>query len=467
MKRTSSARTPSLRPLAASLAIAFAVLATIEADARPQPRSVRPDHVVATPQPVAPRGAIVVTNCDDGGPGSLREAYFNAVDGDTIDLTQLACSTISLTTGIALTNSGATHNVTLIGPGRDELTIDGALTNRVLVHNGEGDLHLIGLSIANGSYSGPYGGGCIYSYGGVHTEGVDISHCSLFSGGAYRAHGGAIYSHGRTYLSDTRITNSTAHSAGSGGAGGAVYAPSVQIIRSTLSGNTAVSGVNHFSLGGGFLSTNDAEVRYSTIADNTADIGGGLVLIDSATPQTRLIINSTISGNHAGYGVGGIYCGYAPSLLRIINSTITANSAAGFEVGAGAYLVSVSEIVSSIVAGNTGPQGPADIAGETETPITGSNNIIIESLVPLPPDTIQADPLLGPLQDNGGLTPTHALLAGSPAIDQGLNLLGLSLDQRAFDEDVPGYEREVGPGTDIGAFEFGAPDRIFTDAFEA
>ena len=127
-----------------------------------------------------------------------------------------------------------------------------------------------------------------------------------------------------------------------------------------------------------------------------------------------------------------------------------------------------TEIVSSIIAGNTGPQGPADITSESETPITGSKSIIIESLVPLPPDTIRSDPLLGPLQDNGGLTPTHAVLAGSPAIDQGLNPLGLSLDQRAFDEDVPGgYERQVGNGTDIGAFALGAPDRIFTEGFEA
>jgi len=464
MKRTSYARVPSLCPLAAGLAIAFAALATIEADARPQPGPVPSHNVVVTPPPT-PRGAIVVTTCDDGGPGSLREAYFNAVDGDTIDLTQLACSTISLSTGFALTNSGTAHNVTLVGPGRDGLTIDGALTNRVLVHNGEGDLHLIGLSIANGSYSGPYGGGCIYSYGGVHTEDVDISHCSLFAGGTYSAYGGAIFSRGRTYLSGTRITNSTAQATAGLGAGGAVFASSVRIVRSTITGNTAVVGDTYDSLGGGVLSLGDVEVRYSTIADNTAGIGGGLWLAGGAAPQTRLIINSTISDNHATYGVGGIYGSYAPSLLQISNSTITANSSAIFDYGAGAYLISNCEIVSSIIAGNSGPEGASDIAALS---LTGSNNIIIESIVSLPPDTIQADPLLGPLQDNGGVTPTHAVLAGSPAIDRGLNPLGLLLDQRAFDEDVPGgYEREVGHGTDIGAFEFGAPDRIFTDGFEA
>jgi len=123
------------------------------------------------------------------------------------------------------------------------------------------------------------------------------------------------------------------------------------------------------------------------------------------------------------------------------------------------------DIVSSINAGNAGPQEASDLVAPL---LTGSNNIIIESTDALPPDTIQADPVLGPLQDNGGLTSTHALLAGSPAVDHGLNPLGLSLDQRAFDEDMPGgYAREIGQGTDIGAFELGVSDGIFTDGFEA
>ncbi|MGH8173117.1 MAG: choice-of-anchor Q domain-containing protein, partial [Rhodanobacteraceae bacterium] len=292
-----------------------------------------------------------------------------------------------------------------------------------------------------------------------------VSHCSLFSAGRFVAYGGAIYSHGRTYLSDTRITDSTAQAPDYYGGGGAIFASSVRIIRSTLSGNTAISGANKYSFGGGILTQGGAEIRYSTIADNTADLGGGLMLTQSTTPQTRLIINSTISGNHAGHDAGGLYCGSAPSLLRISNSTITANSAAVL-VGAGARTFSAVEIVSSIIAGNAQTLGTVDIAAAES--LTGSNNIIIQSNVPLPPDTIQADPQLGPLQDNGGATLTHAVLAGSPAIDQGLNALGLLLDQRAFDIHVPdGYEREVGQGTDIGAFEFGAPDGIFADGFEA
>ena len=75
-----------------------------------------------------------------------------------------------------------------------------------------------------------------------------------------------------------------------------------------------------------------------------------------------------------------------------------------------------------------------------------------------PGDQINTDPLLGPLEDNGGPTETHALLLGSPAIDQG-NSGGVYIDQRRFHRpfDVPGIPNAVGgDGSDIGAFEFGA-----------
>src|SRR5207244_168475 len=65
------------------------------------------------------------------------------------------------------------------------------------------------------------------------------------------------------------------------------------------------------------------------------------------------------------------------------------------------------------------------------------------------------DPLLGPLQNNGGPTQTHALLTGSPAIDAGLNVAGSGADQRGdgFDRTVGSANVSGGDGTDIGAFE--------------
>jgi hypothetical protein len=61
-------------------------------------------------------------------------------------------------------------------------------------------------------------------------------------------------------------------------------------------------------------------------------------------------------------------------------------------------------------------------------------------------DITDTDPLLGPLADNGGDTLTHALLDGSPAIDQGICVAGITTDQR-------GEDRPKGTTCDIGAFE--------------
>ena len=77
--------------------------------------------------------------------------------------------------------------------------------------------------------------------------------------------------------------------------------------------------------------------------------------------------------------------------------------------------------------------------------------------------------MLGPLQDNGGQVWTHALLPGSPAIDAGDNPRSLWTDARQYacsDSGCVQYERTLGAGTDIGAFELGGPDRIFDDGFD-
>jgi hypothetical protein len=91
----------------------------------------------------------------------------------------------------------------------------------------------------------------------------------------------------------------------------------------------------------------------------------------------------------------------------------------------------------------------------------GANNLVGASPVLLPPDTIRGDPLLSPLQNNGGPTSTHALSAGSPAIDHGNNAASLQDDQRGN-----GFPRVVGTNADIGAFEFDSNDVIFQSGFD-
>ena len=479
-----SMRASRLNPLAAALAIAIAASAPgvamslapnhrldapavrtgVDATDRPRLRFPHADSLFARHERPDGGPPIVVTSCDDAGPGTLREAYFNAIDGDVIDLSQLACSEISLTTG-ALTNSPSAAEVEIDGPGKYAMTINGNNNGRVIVHNGSGALTLYGLTISGGSYSGQYGGGCIYSYGNVLLEAANISSCSLSSNGTDHAYGGAVYAKDSVLLIGVAITDSSAHAASANSAGGALWAYNAGIYLSTLSGNTVSGDGSHYSRGGGVFVRGDAKIRYATFADNSAESGGAIFLFGGAT-ETMVIANSTISGNHASGAGGGLFAKYRP--LEVDNSTITGNTAV-FDFGAGLYLYTDTEIESTIVAGNTSQDGlqASDVGGDASTTITGANNLIVAATLTVPPDTIVADPMLGPLANNGGQSMTHALLAGSPAIGHGNNIKNFTYDQRFSDAAAPdGYERVVGASADIGAFEFGAPDRIFTDGFD-
>ena len=479
-----SMRASRLNPLAGALALAIAAStpsvamsfapnqrldapaarAGVDATDRPRPRFAHADAVFARLERPDGGPPIVVTSCDDAGPGTLREAYFNAVDGDVIDLTQLTCSEISLTTG-ALTNSPSAAEVSLEGAGKYALTINGNNNGRVLVHNGTGTLTVYGLTISGGSYSGPYGGGCIYSYGNVLLEAANVSSCSLSSSGTDHAYGGAIYAKKGVLLAGAAITDSSAHAASANSAGGALWAYNSYIYLSTVSGNTVSGDGSHYSRGGGVFARGNAKIHYATFADNSAESGGAIFLFGGAT-DTMVIANSTISGNHASGAGGGLFAKYRP--LEIDNSTITGNTAV-FDFGAGAYLYTDTDIESTIVAGNTSQDGlqASDVGGNASITITGANNLIVAATLPVPADTISADPMLGPLQNNGGITMTHALLPGSPAIGHGNNVRNFAYDQRFSDAATPfGYERVVGANADIGAFEFGAPDRIFMSDFD-
>jgi hypothetical protein len=462
---------PRLRPLVAALALSIASGSALAAvrDARLDvlaARRLAHDRAAAHFAPHAPSGVpIVVENCDDSGAGSLREAYFNAGDGAQIDLTGLTCSTITLTSG-PLTNAGTTTSVTLLGPGKYALAIDGNYANRVLVHNGSGALTVAGVTIRHGSYSGIYGGGCIYSYGDVLLEGAIVTGCSMSSTGTAKANGGAIYARGEVDLLGSEVSNSRAHAASANSAGGGIWANAVSMAIATISGNSASGDGSHYARGGGVYCLTDSSIEYSTFNDNEADTGGALFLVGAAS-YPMVIVNSTISGNRAIGAAGGVYAKYRP--LGVYNSTIALNTA-GFPFGAGLYLAYDTTLESSIVSGNTSGDGlnAADIGGVSGTNVTGANNLVMASTLPLPADTITLDPLLGPLQRNGGYTATHALMPGSPAIDHGNDHSGARYDQRALGPPglQYGYERIVGPSADIGAFETGAPDHIFVDGFD-
>src|SRR5262245_34909174 len=251
-------------------------------------------------------------------------------------------------------------------------------------------------------------------------------------------------------------------------------AGTLSINNSTLANNT-VRGE-----GGGIATTTGAAVVVSitdtTISGNTASVtgggnGNGGGISTTGNQGTLNITNSTISGNHADNNGGGAYFitpGGGTGNETLLNVTISNNTADNDNNGAGAgggFAQNTAAVTlrNMIVAGNFNSTAATrdDISGAVVASSsynlvgdgTGSsgitngvnNNQVGSGVSPI-------NPLLGALANNGGSTQTHALLAGSPAINTANNATCPATDQR-------GVSRPIGPTCDIGSLESpeGAP----------
>jgi Big-like domain-containing protein len=392
-----------------------------------------------------PQGSIVVTSCADSGAGSLRAAVQDDTAGKPIDLSQLSCSQITLTSGAI----HATQNLTLLGPGSGLLTIDGNNTDRIFTEDTAGaTVAISGITLQNG-HAANISGGCIYSMGPVVLDDAVVTGCSVEGQGpagiVYYV-GGGLYVKGDFTATSSRIVGNEVYAATVSAYGGGVFVVGgiASIVNSTISGNSAHSR-DAFAGGGGGWFRGALYMQYSTVSGNLLEghggsLGGGLTVY----PNGATISNSTISGN-VSFAAGGAFV----SGLLLSNSTVAFNVADGG--AAGLYFVGNSDFESAIVAMNlTDGKSTSNISeGPFVQVFSGANNLIGQSnFVTFPPGTIQSDPLLGPLEDNGGPTLTHALLPGSPAIDTGNNAALLNWDQRGA-----GFARVIGTAPDIGAVE--------------
>jgi predicted outer membrane repeat protein len=165
------------------------------------------------------------------------------------------------------------------------------------------------------------------------------------------------------------------------------------------------------------------------------------------------ITNSTVSGNTSGTQGGGIYNDDA---LTLTNSTVAGNTATA--EGGGLYNAFTTTLLNTLIAGNTGTSPDLENSGFG---LTASYSLIGSSTghgITTDPTTgnqVGVDPKLGPLADNGGPTRTHALLAGSPAIDKATNTGCPATDQRGVTRPQP-----AGGVCDIGAYEAQPGDLI-------
>ncbi len=184
--------------------------------------------------------------------------------------------------------------------------------------------------------------------------------------------------------------------------------------RSIISGNLA-----NEAWGGGIYNLGMLTVNQSTLSGNSSrGEGGGIYNIG-----TLMVNQSTFYGNSARFNGGGILHDGFGKVMTVSQSTISGNSAFGGGINIGFGTVNLT---NSIVAGNSG----GDIVGA----FSGSNNLT------------NGNPLLAPLGNYGGPTPTMPPLPGSPAVDGCTNSTGFATDQR-------GQPRIVGAFADIGAVE--------------
>lgn len=327
--------------------------------------------------------------------------------------------------------------VTIVGVGSGSTTINGtALGDRIFDVREGGLLSLSGVTIEDG----------------IAENALDENGSS---GGGIRINTGAsaIINNSIIKNNSTAINTDTDNNNG----GGIANFGDTEIINSIISGN--LSGDD----AGGIYNEGTLNIRNSTIAGNFAnaaaveviEAGGGGLYTFGGTVQ---ILNSTISGNITGDAGGGILS--QDATVSIINSTITNNSS---QIGSGITVLGADNpllLQNSIVAGNL---DSSDIEGFfTENSsynligdgngiiLDGFNNNIVGDIVnPL-------DPLLGDLQDNGGYTPTHLPLRGSPVINAGNNEIASS---QVGNSDQRGYARIIGGTVDIGSTESGATPR--------
>jgi hypothetical protein len=356
---------------------------------------------------------ITVSNTNDSGPGSLRQALVNANDGDTINF--------AVTGNIALTSGGLVidKNVTISGPGANELSIDGNQGDFVFAVDPDKTATISGLTVRNGQVG----------IGNVGT--LTVSNCAI-NGNSYG--GLSNVANGQT---STNATLTIANSIVRDNSGPGIYnsafmgSATITILNSTVTGNGC--GISTSGFEGGTNIT----VSNSTIRGNSADLGGGIYSYWSAVT----IVNSTLSGNSAGTGGGGIYA--EGPLVEISNSTISGNSAAtsggaifnnasgylridnstlnGNSAGSGGGIYTVSGVDVSNTILNAGAFGE-NIFNNGGVVTSYGYNLSSDSgggFLTGPGDQINTNPLLGPLQDNGGPTFTHALSLRSPAIDAG------------------------------------------------
>jgi hypothetical protein len=235
----------------------------------------------------------------------------------------------------------------------------------------------------------------------------------------------------------------------------------INLNRVALSGNTASGQGGAIDVMSGTLNVTNSTIGPSNIAGTSASSGDGGAIYNGGGRLS--ITNSTISGNSAtdgGFG-GGVFTAGPPGATHLSSSTVAFNRVSGAGAKGGNMYAAGTGATSAntIIADGAAPGGDnADCFG---TITSGGHNLTdgVASTGAASCDFTQstdilADARLGPLRNNGGQTRTHALAAGSPAIN---HVPATGAGCQATDQ--RGVTRPKGAACDIGALEAGGGEK--------
>lgn len=320
------------------------------------------------------------------------------------------------------------------------------------ITNFDGDVRLLDGSIVEGNtVTGVFANGA-----GIANESgqLTLDDAWVIDNHATCASGAGIYNAGTLTVHDVLFDGNVADC--QAGAIANVATGTATITDSTFSRNFADDGA-------GLNNAGTAIVRRSTFTENDAFFARGGAIYNSGTLTLE---NSTLDRNLANYRGGGIFSAPGGS-ATVTNTTVSSNEAAkrgsgGFPPdtgdGGGIYVDGGSVTLrNTILAGNTkrvsGAQSASNCGGSPVS--SGGGNLDSGSTCGFGSGEVgNADPGLGPLQDNGGLTFTRAPAAGGPAIDNGGNAVCPATDQRGTGFPRPNDGNGDGSAVcDVGAYE--------------
>src|SRR5437773_7626258 len=437
-------------------------------------------------------GNLTITRSAAGGTPEFR--IFNV----TSSTGTITISGLTVSNGLALFGGGINNDGTLalddcVITGNIAKVSGGGVANRL---NGSSltmnNCFVTGDSVATSGNDG-WGGGVYNGPGTMNVTNSTVNNNSVQTDAGHDAYGGGVYNEGALRIIGSKISGN--HSTGGGnadGGGGGIFNDNqLTLTTSTVDSNTATGGAGSGpgrGYGGGIANGGgDTTLDRSTVSGNFAvggagsdnssggsGEGGGIAVdFDFVTVDTSTVSGNTSSGG-AGNGSGGPGSSHGGGIFNhsfaaLFNSTVATNVVnvvpTGFTGdGGGIYNINLLELKNTIVAANTAtvdffnepydPNVPAGLSGSIFSDgfnLIGTTNGSFDPSDQL--DVAAAAVRLGPLQDNGGPTFTHALLCGSPAINAGDNTGAPDpdTDQRGI-----GFPRpeSVGGVIDIGAYEY-------------